>query len=165
MHSFKDSQGRDWNIAVNVNSAKRVRDGVAGFDLMKVVEDKHTIAKITDDPFTLVAVLYAICQPQAEAASVTPEAFGEAMGGDALDQAATALLADLVDFFPPHRRGPLKAAVETLRTIQAKAAEMATAKIQSPEMMSKVVDILQSHLDSPLSTLGAPSTKTPGLSV
>lgn len=158
MHSFKDIKDRTWNIAINVNSIKRVRAMADGFDLMKVVEDQSTLSRLTDDPFILVAALYALCQPQADTASVTPEDFGEAMGGDSLDGASTALLAELADFFPPHRRGPMKAAVDKLREIQETAATMATAKIQSPEMTAAVVDLLRRNLDSLPQSLGSSST-------
>jgi hypothetical protein len=117
MKTFADTTGRPWSIAINVNSLRRVKDDVEGFDLMRVVEDQSTINRITTDPFTQVAVLYAVCKPQAETQGVTPEQFGEAMGGDALDAGITALLVELADFFPPHRRGPMKAAIQKLHQI------------------------------------------------
>jgi hypothetical protein len=163
VHTFKDTTGREWQININVNTLKRIRDQVEGFDLLKVVEDKNTIARLTDDPFILVAVTYAACQPQAEAAGVNPELFGEAMGsGDVLEAAATALLEDLADFFPPHRRGAMKAAIAKLREIQAKAAQMATAKIESPAMMQAVIAVLQSQFEAP--TFGPSSTNPPASS-
>jgi hypothetical protein len=164
MRSFKDTTGREWQIAINVNSVKRVRDQVDKFDLLKVVEDQTTIARLTNDPFTLVAVLYAICQPQADAGSVTPEAFGEAMGnGDVLEAAVDALLEDLTDFFPPHKRGPMKAAMAKLREIQARASAMATAKIESPEVMDAAMAALKSQFDAPM--FGSSSTSVPASSV
>jgi hypothetical protein len=163
--TFRDTNGREWPIEINVNSLKRVKDSVEGFDLLRVVEDQATLDRIINDPFTLVATLYAILEPKATAAGITPEGFGEAMGnGDALAQASDALLADLADFFPPHRRGPMKAAIHKLHQVQKKAAELATARIESPEMERAALAILEERLNAPLAKYGGSSTNPPASS-
>jgi hypothetical protein len=155
MHLFKDTTNREWQISITVNSVKRVRDLAEGFDLLKVVEDSGVIARLTSDPFILVAVLYALVKPQADAQGVTPEGFGEALGsGDVLAAAADAVLEEIADFFPPHKRGPLKAAVAKLKEIQATAASMAVARIESPELMTQAVKAIGDQLAQPLPTSG-----------
>ena len=42
----------------------------------------------------------------AEKQKISDEDFGRGLGGDAIDSATTALLEELVDFFPQRRRGP-----------------------------------------------------------
>ena len=68
MHSFADTTGRQWTIAVNVASIKRVRD-LAQVDLLKIVENKcELLARLYDDPILLVDVLYCVVKPDADAA-------------------------------------------------------------------------------------------------
>src|SRR3954469_2738802 len=101
MKQFKDAEGRVWEISVNVMNVKRVRD-LLNVDVLKLFEDEG--AKVMSDPCTLVNVLYVLCQKQADAANVTDEMFGQAMVGNALEDGATALLEDVVAFFPESRR-------------------------------------------------------------
>ena len=48
-------------------------------------------------------MLYVVCKTEADANGVTDEQFGEAMAGDAIDQATKALLEEIVDFSPSPR--------------------------------------------------------------
>ncbi|HVX84419.1 MAG TPA: hypothetical protein VH253_06350 [Phycisphaerae bacterium] len=156
MSSFTDTQARKWVISLNVNAVRRVREGVPGVDLLKIMEDKSVIEKLTNDPFALVAVLYAVCEPQAARENVTPEGFADALGGgDTLAAAANALLDALADFFPPHRRGPMKAAIQKLQEIETAAARAAIVRIESPETMAAAVRQIESRLSAPPESSGA----------
>ena len=92
MKTFTDTAGRTWTVCVNVNAIKRVRS-LLDVNLLEVLDDGcKLLAQLHDDPILLVDVLYALCQPQAEAQGVTDIQFGQAMSGDALLQANRALL-------------------------------------------------------------------------
>lgn len=134
MRSFRDRDGRKWDIAVDVVAAKRVRD-LTGFDLFRVVEnDGGPLYELRDDPELLVNVVYALCKPQVDAyrwrepypglvgrvlwwfgigrdtTDRADEAFGKALGGDALEHAWDCIITELVAFFPTNRRRVLAAA-------------------------------------------------------
>jgi hypothetical protein len=119
MRSFKDTQGRDWPVAVNTATVKRVRD-LAGVNLLKIVESgpdgRNLLSDLLDDPVRLVDVLYVVCKPDADARGVTDEQFGGAMSGDAIDAGFTALTEDLADFFPqPRHRQALRSLLTKVR--------------------------------------------------
>lgn len=104
MKTFTDTAGRTWTVCVNVDAIKRVRS-LLDVNLLEVLDDGcKLLAQLHDDPVLLVDVLYALCQPQAEAQNVTDVQFGQAMSGDALLHANRALLEGLSDFFPSARR-------------------------------------------------------------
>ena len=127
MKTFKDSTGREWQVEINVDAVKRVRS-LAGVDLMDAVSGKLAI-ELADDPIQMVDTVYALCKPQADAAGITDEAFGRAMAGDAIDGALTAVLEELVGFFPRHRRRVLEASLNRAKVLQNQAVEEALTAI------------------------------------
>lgn len=163
MHTFKDINGRQWPVVINVNTITRVRAMAGGFDLLAIVNDRDAIASLLEDPVRLVEVLYAVCQPEADKSQITPEAFGEALGnGDVIEQAALELIGELADFFPKHRREPLKKALQKLQQVQIKASELAIKRIESPEMDRQIEQILEERLLRPPEGSGASSGSSPG---
>jgi hypothetical protein len=98
MKTFRDNKRRVWTLEVNVAAIKRVR-GLCKVDLNSIVEvdsenrpTARLLEQLSSDPVLLVDVLYAICKPEADKQGVTDEEFGEAMAGDAIEQATEALL-------------------------------------------------------------------------
>ncbi|MBE3097722.1 MAG: hypothetical protein IMZ44_11435, partial [Planctomycetes bacterium] len=102
MKTFTDSQGRTWNVVVNVSAIKRVRD-LLGVDLLDVANGE-LLSRLADDPCLLVDVLFALCKPEADAKGVSDEDFGRGMVGGVLDEASAALMKELLDFFPSAQR-------------------------------------------------------------
>ena len=98
MKAFTDSQGRSWNVVVNVSAVKRVRD-LARVDLLDVANG-DLLSRLADDPCLLVDVLYVLCKPDADTKGITDEDFGRSMVGGVLDAASSALIGELLDFFP-----------------------------------------------------------------
>lgn len=134
MASFKDASGRVWSLVITVDTIRRVRQ-LAGCDLMQAIGGK-LLEQLAVDPVLLVDVLAAACKPQMDAAQVTAEQFGQAMVGDAIDDAAQALLQGLADFSPSPTRKLLLRLIEAGRAGQAKAHELAMAamdRMQEPQ--------------------------------
>jgi hypothetical protein len=90
----------------------------------------------------LCDILFALCQPEAQAKNVSDEDFGRALGGDVLDGATTALLEELVDFFPSAKRTVFRKALEKLRTLEGLAIETATRRLESDELDRKLLAAL-----------------------
>ena len=110
MTTFIDNKGRTWTLEVTVATVKRVR-GLCKVDLNSIVElDKNNkpsaelLERLSSDPVLLVDVLYAVCKPQADKLNITDEDFGESMAGDAIEHATTALLEEVISFFPEAKR-------------------------------------------------------------
>lgn len=131
MHTFNDNKGRTWSIDVNVTSIRRVRDLVK-VNLYAVGEQGSTVLDdLRGDPVLLVDVLYCLCRPQADQQGVTDEQFGEAMAGDAVDDATAALLEDVSDFFPKARRAVMHRVLTATRALEEKASRAVVAKIDA----------------------------------
>jgi hypothetical protein len=123
LEKFKDSKGRTWTLAVNVDAIKRVRDELK-VDLARQLADESE--RVYGDPCLLVDVLYVLCRDQCKARKVSDVEFGRAMAGDCLDQAANALAESVILFFPTTKRPTLRRLVEKGKQIAA-TLERATA--------------------------------------
>jgi len=140
MKNFKDNAGRTWTVSVDVATIKRVRS-LLDVDLMAAVDGK-LFERLVSDPVLLCDVIYVVCKPEADAQNVSDEDFGRAMAGDAVDHATTALLEELVDFFPQARRRLLAKALSKLKTLEARAMDVADKKLDSPELEAELEAIL-----------------------
>ena len=129
MKSFVDITGRAWSLAINVDAVKRVK-ALVNVDLLQAVEGK-LIEQLVSDPILLCDVVYVLCKPQADQLGVSDEDFGRAMAGDAIEQATSAMLEELVDFFPSRRRALLTKAVGKFRTLQETVISAAEARLES----------------------------------
>ena len=126
MKTFTDAASRTWEVTVNVGAVRRVRD-LLGVDLMDVAGG-DLLERLADDPVLLVDVLYVLVKPQADAKSITDEDFGRGMVGGVLDEAASALMKELLDFFPSTQRArALGKLVKVMQAQEAVAKEAAEA--------------------------------------
>ena len=144
MQIFKDRDGREWQVVLNVFQMKRIRAAL-GVDLINVIElDKDgqvrvdMIDKIANDPCLLVDILWVLVQDQARTLNVTDEQFGTALAGDAIENATKAFLDELVDFFPGARRLFLKKAVDLARKFETENAQMLEKALASPEFEERL---------------------------
>lgn len=142
MHTFNDTQGRTWTVTINVDAIRRVR-ALINIDLLETVEGK-LLERLITDPVLLCDILFALIQPEAEAKQVSDEDFGRALGGDVLDHATTALLEELVDFFPSGRRQVFRKALEKLKQLEGIALETATRRLESSELEQQMAAALAS---------------------
>jgi hypothetical protein len=88
-------------------------------------------------------VIYCLCKPEADSKNVSDVDFGRAMGGDAIDGATTALLEELVDFFPQAKRRVLAKALAKLQKLQAAALAAVETRLDSPELERQMAQRLQ----------------------
>jgi len=75
MKTFTDNGGHTWTVAINVDAIKRVRSLLKN-DLLEAVEGK-LIERLRDDPILLCDVIYVLCKPEADAANISDEQFGQ----------------------------------------------------------------------------------------
>jgi hypothetical protein len=127
MRQFKDEQGRPWTLCVNVGTVKKVR-GLAKVDLLDL-RDGNLFHELAADPVKLGDVLWVLCEDEAKAANIDEVAFGRALAGDALDAATTALLEEIVDFFPKPQREILRKALAKGREMQERQVAKAMAQV------------------------------------
>lgn len=160
MKTFKDNAGRTWTVTVDVSAIKRVRS-LLDVNLLEVL-DGRLIERLAGDPVLLCDVLYALVKPEADAKGITDEDFGRAMAGDAVEHATTALLEELVDFFPQGKRRLLQKALGKLKSWEAKALDVAQKRLESPELNEKLEAALKAAGSA--TTAGGSSGSSPGSS-
>lgn len=107
---FHDNQGGQWVISLTVDTVKEVRNQL-GFDLL-AIDDQKNLTQLAGDMILLVDVLWLICESQAASRDISSKQFGERLVGDPIEQATSALLRALCDFFPSRRRAILLKSVE-----------------------------------------------------
>lgn len=151
MKTFSDNQGRTWTVTINVECIKRVKT-LLGVNLLDAIEGE-LVERLVTDPVLLCDCVYAVCKPEAEARGITDEDFGRAMAGDAIEHACTALLEELVDFFPEPKRRVLAKAIERLRQLEAKAIQLASARLDDPQWEAKIAEAM-AEIELPRETLG-----------
>lgn len=153
MKTFTDSQGRTWNVTVNVGAIKRVRD-VLGVDLLDVANG-DLLSRLADDPCLLVDVLFVLSKPEADAKSVSDEDFGRGMIGGVLDEASAALMKELLDFFPSAQRA------KALGRMARKIVEQEAALAQAVEAMKPLIEAARETPGASSGNSPASSASTP----
>jgi len=150
MRTFRDSAGRTWTVAINVDAVKRVRDLVKE-DLLDI---ERVFPRLLLDPILLCDCVYCVCKPQADAERVSDVDFARAMAGDTIAQAKAALVEELVDFFPePSQRETLRLAIEKYGQLNQRAAALVKAKLERPD--------LPREIEAALSAVGVSFTSSP----
>ena len=158
MKTFRDNDGRSWNLTLNVYAVKKVRD-LLGVDLLDLGGETPTkekpglLYRLIADPVLLVDVLYVVCKGQADQAGVTDEQFGQAMAGDVIDAATKAFLEELADFTPsPRDRARARKVIDATWNLIDRAQDLLDAKAEKE---------LPAAIESALSVLGSSSTSSP----
>lgn len=104
MRTFKDNEGREWQVRVDVTGVRDVRTDL-DVNLLDLPDKEFALlTRLTTDLVLAVDVLYVLCREQAAQRQVTDEQFGRAMYGDALQAGVEALVRETIDFFPDARR-------------------------------------------------------------
>lgn len=163
--AWRDNGGQTWSLTITVNTIKRVKQ-LVGVNLLEVFDGK-LLGQLAEDPVLLVNTLYAVCQPQAEQREVSEEAFGESLVGDAIEQAAEALVQGLIDFFPQARRAVLARLWRATTEAQSQAVQLASDKLKSPllnQALSGAMRKASDEIDLALAKFGEPSTNSPASS-
>ncbi len=162
MKVFKDNQNRPWTIVVNVATVKRVRS-LLDVNLLDVVKldkkDKPNVdllEQLASDPVLLCDVIYCICKPDADLQNISDEDFGTAMGGDAIEHATTALLEELVDFFPEAKRLVLRKLMNAGEKVKTQMENALKLQLNDPkldrELEEQVTRYIDSSMNSPASS-------------
>lgn len=126
MQTFKDAEGREWTIELNIAKARALRKRFATLEEFRELDffDYSAILAKIEDPFFAADFLFLICEEDAETLGVDSESFGRALKGRALFDATAALLAEYVDFFPdPTIAAKIRAIVDKTNDAREKLAE------------------------------------------
>lgn len=164
MHTFKDTEGRDWTLALNFASRKRLVALLPDADPFLLVQEGNALferltrALSCDDWAFVVDVAFALAKPDADRLGVTDEGFAAALGGDAMHALRTALVAEYLDFFPePEVRKRLRAVVEKTEAFRTAALGITDERIAAvdPESAARLI------LSNSSGSAPGPSASTP----
>lgn len=144
MASFTDRTGRTWNLALTLGDVKKIRaDHGVGLGSR---DDVKALTALGCDPFKLGAVLWTLCESQAD--GMTPEQFADQFDGDALESALDALVAASIKLQPEHFRRVLRKAFDEAKDaeVQAAAATVKWFDDNRDLIAAKVDDSVSKHL-------------------
>lgn len=159
MRVFTDAARREWRLTANVASFKRVRER-CGVNLYEALHPEGPLPRLERDPLLLGDVLFALCEPQARAAGLSAEQFGEGLAGDAIAAATTALLEELPDFFQSPQREALRAILEAGQRLATARTAAASQALSDPQLPQRLDQALQSWAGPP----SEPAGNAPGSS-
>jgi len=112
MHQFIDSKKRRWSIEASGYALKRVLK-LAGVNLTELDEGRPPLVqRLSTDMVLQVDVLYAILQPDIEAAELSDEQWGKELGPQGHLDGVEALRNELIDFFQKMGRTDLVAVLK-----------------------------------------------------
>ena len=156
MHTVTDTQGRVWTLHVTVDTIKRVR-ALTGTDLLAVAGG-DLLERLSTDPIILADVLFAVVKPEADTRQVSDADFGRALAGDVIAVATSALLEELVDFFPAPKRALLAKALGKLTEFQSAMLAAASARVDALDATSLVDQALTPGASSGVSPASSAAT-------
>ncbi len=134
MRTFKDKADRNWTIAVNLATAKRLRDTLDVDLLQPEIGDPPLLTRLGTDEILLGEVLCVLLSDQFEANKTDAADVLAAFDGQTLLAAQEAFYEDLVDFFRGRGRTDRARAV-------GKQAEMIAATVARIEKKIDEIDI------------------------
>jgi len=134
MKTFKDSAGREWQLALTLGTAMTVRDRL-GVDLLQPESgEPPLLTRLGTDEILLGEVLCVTLEDQFDKHGVTPEAIRGAFDGQTLLAAQQAFYEELVDFFRSRGRNDRAKAV-------AKQMDMINAAVSAVETKIDRLDV------------------------
>lgn len=99
---FVDRDGWQWKLILTVGNVADVKRET-GVNLAIASQDMKWVELLFGDPAKLVSVLWVLCEEQAKANKLEPEAFAHVFDGATLEAAGNALAFAIADFFPRSR--------------------------------------------------------------
>lgn len=161
LKTFTDTEGRQWTVAVNAWTVRRVYENANCLLTSLTDNDFRVLSELYSDPLLLVSVLWWICEDQALEAGVSQQEFAEAFSGDVIGVARDCLLEGITNFFDdPDRRESLRLAIQAItrlgNRVAARAAKMATEQTEKMDVDSLANNIIDSFLNSPRSPASNP---------
>jgi hypothetical protein len=132
MHTFKDNEGREWNLTINVNSLRRVKGSALGIDLTEIDKGEPTLAaRLYFDVILICDVLYVLLKSQADERKLNDEQFGEGLGPEGLKAGKEALAAELTDFFRLSGLTDLAAVMTSQKTFTQKVKILKSSRLEN----------------------------------
>jgi hypothetical protein len=125
MRQFNDTKNKSWNIVININMVKLIRD-VNKVDILKLLSDPETSEKVLGDIVCFSEILHT-CVGTTESISE----FSERFDGETLELAMKIFLEELIDFFPPKKRQILRSVLQKITESENTRLTEATTMVEN----------------------------------
>lgn len=165
MPTFRDVNGQEWLLRLDVGKIRDVRE-LHHVNLATL--DGTAYDRLEADPELLVNVLWSLCKSQAAEKNISEQQFGEALVGDAIDQATAAMLEAIAGFFPKSKREMVQTLAQRTQAIREVGLQKALAKINDPELEAQLQAAMDRKLEADIQqilTQFDSATALPGSSV
>ena len=131
MRQFTDTQGRAWQIVLNLGTAMRVKAAL-GVDLLTPEADEPPLlTRLATDELLLGSVICELLRRQIEAYSLTEEDVLAAFDGATLLASQEAFFGELTDFFRSRGRPDRVAAVSKQAAVMQAAIRAAETRVEA----------------------------------
>ncbi len=152
MPKFTDSQGDDWDVTVDINALKRIKD-LKDIDLGQPFQppEDPVLYRICRDPLLAVDILYCVVKPQADERDMDSWEFGTALAGGAVRKGIDALMKGLVNFFQNLGRKDAASAAPKLQKLFATfvtEGEKKAKQIDPEEMVKEMLESMEGDLSA-----------------
>ncbi len=133
-NQFKDDKGRTWTLNITVGTYRKIK-AEEGIDITDVFSKGNWLEQISSgaDIGILLTLSILALQSSMKEREVDMDDFCDALGGDAMEAMAEALIGGVVNFMPEHKRKPLVKVVELLNKEKQRAGDVVTSKISAME--------------------------------
>lgn len=149
MQTFKDAEGREWIVELNVRAIREIkaRTGVNLSELMSLDFDSaNSVSEALMDTMTVSDMLWVVCESQR---TISKEDFESAIKGDVVEAAESALMESVIEWFPKRKREVLRK-LTTLpeKVIQQMVEFMENQAAEAAEETTKT-DMTQENTEQP----------------
>lgn len=157
MRTFKDNEGREWQIVLNLSVAAQLKREI-NLDVLALIagsaddaEENTTrfFARLEEDVVTCIDALYILCRKQCHQRNITDEDFGAALAGDSHYESVIAMQRAIADFMPR----------QALRVTLHKMLDKATEYLAKADAMgAENLDLLEMAAQKQIEKLGGSYT-------
>lgn len=150
MPSFKDAAGREWLVKLSGPRIDEVNKAT-GVNLVSLSDP--VFPKFAEDMSLIPRCLWLICRKQAMQSNVDAEQFGEAVAGDCLEQAVSALTEAILDFFPQSTRDTLRALSRQDAATKSAAMDLLKTTLENQDFAAAMMENQKNQMRKLLQTL------------
>ncbi len=147
MQHFKDINGDEWTIDLNIGSARKIRSRMRQIESLNEIDflDYAALLFSLNDVFFAADLLFVVCEKEANERGIDSENFGTRLKGKVLFDAIAAFTAEYLDFFPdPTTAQKMKTLVEKNQKVQTTLCDAIVNAAE--EEMTKLLDDAETQL-------------------
>lgn len=156
MRSFKDKNGCEWPIEIDLSVVTRVKRACS-INIIDLVMGKAAEG-VSDDPEKVGQLLWSVFEPAAVQKGIGAEAFPKLFNGEAIDAAVSAISLAVADFLSPSRRALAMKVIAKGDEVSAAAITLAMAKVDAVDASTLVTTLSSGPTSSAASPASTPAT-------